>query len=119
MNDAVYHRKLERVLDRMGSLYTLNDILERISDGRMQSFVQGNSWLITEINLYPRARTLDCVAVVGDLEEARALHGKAMRFASDVDAQIVRAFGRRGWLPDALKHGWRPLTTNTLYVKDM
>jgi hypothetical protein len=119
MNEAVYHRRLARVLDRMGGLYTLNDILERIADGRMQSFAEGNSWLITEINLYPRARALDCLALVGDLRDGEALHDQALAFANRIDASLIRAYGRRGWIPQAKAHGWRLHTVNQVYHKDM
>ena len=44
-----YHRKLKRVLDRMGGLNTLHDILEAIAAGRMQSFMEGDSWAITRV----------------------------------------------------------------------
>jgi hypothetical protein len=117
--DQRYIEKLRRALDRMGGLYTVNDLLERIADGRMQAFVEGKSILVTEINLFPRARTLDCIVVAGDLADCRALHARAMRFAAEIGADVVRAIGRRGWLADATKHGWRPLTTSILYVKDM
>ena len=33
MTVPVYHRKLARVLDAMGGLYTLNDILTAIAEG--------------------------------------------------------------------------------------
>ena len=49
MTASVYHRKLARVLDRMGGLYTLNDILTMIAKGQMQSFVEGESWAVTQI----------------------------------------------------------------------
>ena len=56
MNAPLYHRKLQRALDIQGGLFALPDILERISDGRMQSWVHNNSWAITQISIYPRRR---------------------------------------------------------------
>ena len=41
-------RKLARVLDRMGGLYTLHDILTAIAAGKMQSFAEGDTWAITK-----------------------------------------------------------------------
>ena len=38
-----YHAKLARMLDRMGGLYGVNDILRAIASGKMQSFVDGDS----------------------------------------------------------------------------
>jgi len=114
-----YEQKLARVLDRMGGVYHLRDILERLGDGRMQSFARGNSLLVTEINIYPRARALDCLLAVGDLEDCKTLHDDAMRFAGEHDISLIRAYGRRGWAPFARDRGWRTLTVNQVYVKEL
>ena len=53
----------------MGGLYTLNDILTAIAEGRMQSFVEGNSWVITQVMSFPRAKVLEVFAAVGDLDD--------------------------------------------------
>ena len=54
-----YHRHLARALERMGAVYTVSDILAAIAEGRMQSFTDGDSWAITQVVDYPRARMLD------------------------------------------------------------
>jgi len=114
-----YQEKLARVLERMGGVYTLGDILERLKDGSMQSFARGNSMLVTQINCYPRAKALDCLFAVGDLEDCKTLHDDAMRFAEGHDISLIRAYGRRGWAPFARDRGWRTLTTNHVYVKEL
>jgi hypothetical protein len=114
-----YQHKLERVLDRMGGLYKLPDLLERIGDGRMQSFVHGQSWAITEINVFPHARALDIVAAIGDLDDCRVLHDQVVGFADRLNIPLIRAFGRRGWIPDAEARGWRRLTVNQVYLREM
>ena len=119
MTAEAYERKLARVLDRMGALYTLGDILERLNDGRMQSFSRGNSMLVTQVNVYPRCLTLDFLAAVGDLKDWRAIHDEAIAFAERHDISLIRAYGRRGWMPFIRDHGWRSLTTNQVYVKEL
>ena len=114
-----YQQKLDRVLDRMGAVYTFGDILERLGDGRMQSFAHGNSMLITQINVYPRAKALDFLAAVGDLADWPAIHDQALSFADKHDISLIRAYGRRGWMPHIRDHGWRALTTNQVYVKEL
>jgi hypothetical protein len=114
-----YEQKLARVLDRMGAVYTLGDILERLDDGRMQSFSRGNSMLVTQINCYPRAKALDWIAAVGDLEDCKVIHDEAVAFANKHDISLIRAYGRRGWMPFARDRGWRTLTTNQVYVKEL
>jgi hypothetical protein len=114
-----YEHKLARVLDAMGGLYLLDDILTRIGDGRMQSHVVNNSWAVTEIGDFPRARKLNILAVVGDLADHEALEAKVLRYADDVNAGLISAYGRRGWFPSAEALGWRLKTKSYLYHKDL
>jgi hypothetical protein len=119
MTAAPYHQKLARTLDRMGGLYAVSDILERIADGRMQSFVEGNSWAITQISVYPRGRTLDLLFTIGDIKDYRALNEKILAFAEKMDIGLVTTIGRRGWLPYARECGWKVKTSSYVYYKDM
>ena len=119
MNAPLYHRKLQRALDIQGGLFSLPDILERIADGRMQSWVHNNSWAITQISIYPRRRVLEIVAAVGDLRDCRILHGQILAFANEMNVDLVAAYGRRGWARDADRNGWKIKTTSYLYHKDL
>lgn len=119
MNAPFYHRKLERCLAVQGGLYSLADILERIADGRMQSWVENNSWAITQISIYPAKRLLEIVAAIGDLKDCRILHGRVLAFAKAMDVDLVAAYGRRGWARDAERHGWKIKTTSYLYHRDL
>jgi hypothetical protein len=121
MTAQPYHRKMERVLDRMGGLYTLNDILTAIGEGRMQSFVENNSWAITQVNNYPRARALQLVAMVGHLEDVDALHAKILDYAAEVNAGLLSTYGRLGWIREGSyrRLGWRLKAKTYLYHRDM
>jgi hypothetical protein len=114
-----YHRKLARVLDRMGSLYTTSDILAAIAEGWMQSFTENDSWAITRMAQFPRARPLETLAAVGDLNECRILHDRILQFAREANMDLVSAYGRRGWMPDAKARGWKVKAVNYLYHKEM
>ena len=118
MNAAPYQKKLKRALDLMGGLFTVNDILERIAEGKMQSFVEGNSWAVTEIQAFPRRRVLTIVAALGDLEDLRILHDRVLQFAEAENCTLVRAFGRLGWMPDAHERGWRVVANNLVYHRE-
>jgi hypothetical protein len=119
MSAPIYHKKLERALDYQGGLYALSDILERIADGRMQSWVEGNSWAITQISVFPRRRLLEIVAAVGDLGACRILHGRILQFANDMNVDLVAAYGRMGWTRDADRNGWKIKTISYLYHKGL
>jgi hypothetical protein len=118
---AIYHRKMARALDRMGGLYTLNDILTAIAEGRMQTFVVGNSWAITQVNQYPRARTLQLVAMVGDLKDVDGLHAKILAYADEANCSLLSTYGRLGWLREGSyrRFGWRLKTKSYLFHKEM
>ena len=99
-----YHRKLARVLSAMGGFYTPQDILSAIAAGRMQSFVEGESWAITQIAVFPRAKVLEILVALGDLDELRILHDRVLAYAGgDWRVGRFQAYGRRGWNPDT--HG--------------
>jgi hypothetical protein len=114
-----YQRKLQRVLDRMGNLYTVNDILTEVAANKMQSWVEGESVAITRIALYPRAKVVEVLAVVGKLDEARRLHDRILVFAAEIGAGVIQAYGRSGWMPDAHRRGWKVIAENYVYQKDM
>lgn len=119
MNAPIYHHKLERALDRQGGLFTLTDILERVADGRMQSWVEGNSWAVTQISVFPRRRLLEIVAVVGDLGDCRILHDRLIGFAKEMGLDLIAAYGRLGWIRDAKRNGWKIKAQSYLYHKDL
>jgi hypothetical protein len=118
MTVALYHAKLEKALKRAGGLYALSDILERIADGRMQSFVEDNSWAVTQISLFPRARALEFIALVGDLKDIEALQEQVLAFARRTACDIIVAQGRHGWAPLAKKLGWGdPVSRNMIFLR--
>ena len=119
MTAQPYHAKLARGLERLGGLYTLNDILTAIAEGRMQSFVEGNSWAVTQVVSFPRAKVLEVFAAIGDLDDLRILHDRILDFAAEEGIGVIRAYGRKGWLPDASRRGWKVKARFFVYQKDM
>ena len=114
-----YHRKLSRVLAQTGNLYLLDDILTEIAEGKMQSFVEGNSWIITQIHTFPRAKALQVLIAIGDLDDLRVLHDRIIAFAAEIGAGVIQAHGRKGWLPDAARRGWKVKARYFIYQKEL
>jgi hypothetical protein len=114
-----YHAKLARLLDRMGGLWTVSDILGAIAEGRMQSFVEGDTWAITQIAQFPRARLLEILVVVGALDDCQRLLDRIFQYANDHDIGLVQAYGRRGWLNHPLTSGWKIRTRSFLYQREL
>jgi hypothetical protein len=119
VNAAVYHAKLSKALARAGGLYSLNDILERCADGRMQSFMWNNSWVVTQISVYPRARVIDIIALVGDLDDGENLHEQVFNFARTMEVDAIVAQGRVGWARLAKSHGWKTVSKNMVFRKEV
>jgi hypothetical protein len=114
-----FEKKLNRVLDRMGGLYLTSDIIRLVHEGRMQMFSQGDSIAITQIANFPRGKALEIIAVVGDIDDLRALHDRLLIFAAEIGANVIQAFGRKGFMPDAQRRGWRIKARSFVYQKDM
>jgi hypothetical protein len=114
-----YHAKLARLLDRMGGLWTVQDILSAIAEGRMQSFVEGETWAITQIACFPRAKLLEILVVVGVLDDCQKLLDRIFQYANDHDIGLIQAYGRRGWLDHPLTAGWKIRTKSFLYQREL
>lgn len=115
-----YHAKLARVLDRMGGTRTVQDILSAIAAGKMQSFIDGDSWVITQVVDFPRARVLEIVAAIGDRAECLRIHDeRLLQYARDNDIGLLQAYGRRGWLGDARERGWKVKTVSYLFQREL
>ena len=116
---AVYRAKLAKALERAGNLYSLADLLERIADGRMQAHVSRETIAVTEISVYPKARTLTMILLVGDLDDGEDLHRQVLDFARKTECDAVIAQGRHGWAHLAKSHGWRIASENAVYVREV
>ena len=121
MSAHPYHRKLARVLDRMGGVYLVDDILTAIRENKMQGFVHNNSWAVTKIADFPRARQLELIAYVGDLKDVDALHAQILAYADKVNAGLLSTCGRLGWLREGSfeRLGWRLKAKSQLYQRTM
>ena len=119
MSAHLNHRKLARLLERMGGLYTVSDILAAIAEGRMQGFVEGDSWAITQVVQFPRARLLEILIALGDIEQCRTLHSRILQYARDNGIGLVQAYGRRGWFQHPLTEGWKIRTKTFLYQREL
>lgn len=83
----------------------------------MQSFVEKDSWAVTQILDFPRRRMLECIWAVGDIEDAMRLEHRVEDFAIEIGATVIRAFGREGFKKFADIHGWK--TSQRIYYKEI
>lgn len=111
-------KKLRKALAVAGDTYTFEDILNEINEGRMQSFAEGESWVVTQIVDFPRKRYLEIVFAVGDLPDLKAIYPTLEDFARTNLCDGMRAFGRPGWMRqfEIDTVGW--VETTRTYVKE-
>lgn len=109
-------QKLERVLKRQGGFYTFNDIMDCIAAGTMQSFADGDTWVVTQVHEFPRKKVLDIAFVIGDVDALHRLEPVLEEFAREIGAEMMMATGRLGWEKKYFP-GWRRVSTN--FVRDV
>lgn len=109
--------KLDRALKVMGGLYTAADIIAKVEANTMQMFCLNDSIAVTQINVFPQKRVLHVITAVGNIDDLRVLHDRLMVFAREMEVDLIQAHGRRGWVKDAAKNGWRNVAITSLYQK--
>jgi hypothetical protein len=111
-------QKLRKALKVAGDTYTFEDILFEIDQGNMQSFAEGESWVVTQIVDFPQKRFLEIVFAIGNLDELKAIYPRLEDFARDNVCDGLRAFGRPGWMRqlEIDKAGW--VETSRTYIKE-
>ncbi len=112
-------RKLARLLDAMGGLYLPSDIIANVHAGKMQMHAEGDSIVITQIGVFPRARVLEVIGAVGSLEDLRILHDRIIAFADKENCSVIQAFGRKGWIADAQSRGWKVKARSFVFQREM
>lgn len=116
LSEADLMARTERALAVSGGLYTFADIVDAINEGRMQSFSEGDTWVVTQVDHFPRRTVVNITLVVGNLEEAKTILPRVYDLCKQVGADRITGFGRSGWWHHADK-GW--VRTGTLYHKDL
>jgi metal-responsive CopG/Arc/MetJ family transcriptional regulator len=108
---------LQRALDGMGNTHLLKDILAALEDGSMQSFAQGDTWVVTQVIEFPQKRVLEVFLVVGDGADLAALSDTITAFAQFQRCKLIRAYGRPGWLKHAKPLGW--CETSRIFLREI
>jgi hypothetical protein len=106
-----YKERLDKMLEATGGFYIFEDIVEMIHSGQMQSFADGDNWVVTQVHKFPRKTVLDIVLVIGEMDAVLAMEDKLVAYKEEVGADVIIATGRLGWSkthPD----NWKPVSVN-------
>jgi hypothetical protein len=106
-----FREEVEQMLEDHGGLYTFDDILDQIHSGKMQSFTDGQSWIVTAVHRFPRKTVLEVVLVVGSLDALKSMECQLLAFKEEVGAQMLMASGRLGWLK-VKSDNWKAVSVN-------
>lgn len=117
MIDEYRTMQLARGLREMGGTHKLSDILDGIKTGRLQSFVEGETWAVTTIIETPQKRICEVFLVVGDMPDAEKLHDTVEAFARTHGCHMLRCIARKGWQRWAKPRGWT--NGHTVYLKEL
>lgn len=111
-----FRQEVEELLVEAGGLYTFQDLLDNINNGTMQSFSDGQSWIVTQVSQFPRRKIVELVLGVGNLENLYKLAEEVEKFARAEGATMLFLNGREGW-SKIHPEGWRKVSVNM--VKDL
>lgn len=103
--------QFEKLLKRQGGLYTFGDVMECIDRGTMQSFAEGDTWVITQVHQFPRKKVVEIAYVIGDTDHLKKIEQQIIQWAEEIGASMLIATGRPGW---DRKHfpGWTRVSSN-------
>jgi len=109
-----YMVQLQELLLDMGGTHTLDDLKALIEDGAMQSFTEGDTWVVTVMIPFPQATVMDIFLVVGEQKDFEKLEEQIETFAREQGVTFLRVYARKGfeYLLDRRSwkfgKGWKP-----------
>ncbi len=106
--DHPFRRIVDSHLKKAGGFYTFDDILTAIYTGHMQSFAEGDSWVVTQIIEFPQRKALDLVLLVGNRKDYGALTESVVAFAKSQGLTCILSSPRVGFIKESMRpEGWR------------
>jgi hypothetical protein len=109
VTDLAMRRKVERWLHENNDCYSFDDVMQYIEEGKFQTHLFGQTWVLTSIHEFPRRKTVHLDLVVGNMDEFFEQLPTIMEWARSVGATLITGSGRPGWrgLHPTHFEGWR------------
>lgn len=102
-----YMQQLQELLQEIGGTHTFEDIEALIRDGVFQSFVEGDTWVVTALIEFPKATVLDIFLVVGDQKDFDVLQEQVETFAHQNAVSFMRVYARPGFEYLIKRRDWK------------
>lgn len=106
-----YRDQIEAALKFSNGTHLFADVVQMVTEGRAQMWVNGGSIAITEIIRYPRKRVLHCFLAGGKSAEIIEMMDSAAAWGKAYGCEAFTIAGRKGWQRVLKKHGWKPTMT--------
>jgi hypothetical protein len=102
-----YRPQIEAALSYGSGTLTCDDLLALVAKGECQSWVNGDSVMVTEVITYPRAKHLHVFVAGGNLAELEVLSRAVEAWAKGLGCTHATLIGREGWERTFLgRTGW-------------
>ena len=107
--------RFERSLQWAGPTHTVENVLERVREGRAQFWHSDDGAIVSEVVEFPLVKTINFWLIAGTLPGCVALEPRVLEFARDVGCEVATGTGRPGWgsVPGWRRHSYnfvKPLT---------
>lgn len=103
--------QIEAALTYTGGTHSFDDVCRMVLSGRVMFWAGVNSFIIMEINEFPRQKHLHIWLGGGDIEELALLHPRVHETAKQFGCTHVTINGRPGWGKALKKFGAKPSYT--------
>ena len=97
---------IQAALDRSGGTHLFEDIVQAVSEGKMQFWPAPDACAITEIIVFPRKKVLHVFLAGGKLETIVDMNESAVAWAKSLGCDGMSIAGRKGWVKVLKKKGW-------------
>lgn len=112
--------ELLRALEYTGGTHDIDDVWQGVKDGKLQIWVAPHSVMVTEVEQYPKCRTLHFFLAAGKLEELEAMYPVVMEWGrNEMGCTRASLAGRPGWARSFLtkNNGWQ--ASHLVLTKEM
>ena len=107
-------QNIQKALDYGKNSHTLDDVRESIAKGDMFYHSLGNSFIITEVHVFPQYYNLHGFLAGGHTEELKKIMHYLEQKAKEVGCKYTTLTGRKGWVRAFKDVGYKP----TFYTLD-
>jgi len=99
---------IQKALDYGKNSHTLDDVRQSIAKGEMFFHTLGNSFIITEVHVFPQYYNLHGFLAGGHTEEIKELMPILEDKAREVGCKYTTLTGRKGWQREFKDVGYNP-----------